>query len=132
MEVETLEEFSMVPLSPLKLLFRGFCCAGIIEILKSIILPIAKSFLKLLDIGLYSADIYSDIGLTKLLWDNCHYRYFGFSIATMFVSYMSTVLYLKKAVRQPVGWIKAICFPIYIIGVTFQKFLVALPFKGGM
>ena len=115
-------EYEYLPSNPIKMGLKGLCCAGIIDclkscgfgialilkscalefvdFLKSFVIPIVKGFLKLLDVGLYSADIYSDIGLAVLLWDNCHYNYFGFSIAIIFVSYLSTILYLKKAVHK--------------------------------
>ena len=125
-------EFNWLPTSPLKLILKGCFCTGMIpvlmiSILKSSITPIFK----LIDIGLYSADIYSDAEFTKVLWQNCHYIYFGISIGTICLSYLTTVLYLKKAMHQPVNWIKAIFYPIFIIKIIFQKFLAVLPFNSG-
>ena len=95
------------------------CCAGIISILKSAITPIFK----LLDIGLYSADVYSDFEFTRFLLVNCQWQYFGFSIGIIGVSYLTTVLFLKKAIRYPENWTKAIFFPIFVIKIFSQKFL---------
>ena len=122
-----------MPTTPFKLICEGCCCAGIVcctrifDILKSATTPISK----LVDIVLYTADLYSDFAFSKLLYDNCHYNYLAISLATIAVSYLTTVLYLKKAVRQTETWWKAIFYPVFVLKIVFQKMVSALSIKNG-
>ena len=72
-------DYSELQSSPLKSLFTLVFYHGFLGILKSAIPPI----LKLMDSGLYLADIYSDVAYTNLLYQNCHFKYFAASVATL-------------------------------------------------
>ena len=53
----------------------------------------------LLDYGLYYYDLYSDTYFTYTLANNCHWRYFTFSVGILFSSYFITVAYLRYHVQ---------------------------------
>ena len=82
-----------------------------------------KGLLKIVDLGLYVGDIYSDIGFTILLYNNCHYNYFVFSLSTFFISYLTTVVYLRLIVNYPEkSWKKAMLYPWFTMGIIVGKF----------
>ena len=53
----------------------------------------------LLDYGLYYYDLYSDSYFTYTLANNCHWKYFSFSIGILLSSYFITVAYLRYHVQ---------------------------------
>ena len=68
------------------------------------------SLSKLLEFGLYFADVTSDILLALDLNSNCHFHYFYASITIMIISYLTTVQYLIRR-NLSSGWLNATIFP---------------------
>ena len=103
-------------------------CHGCLQFAKSVISPL----MKLLDSGLYFADIYSDIAYANLLYRNCHYKYFAMAVGTIALSYLTTVFYLVKVFHVSESWRKAAIYPIRTIRIVVRKILTFLPFIKGM
>ena len=111
--------------------------------LKSMMLPVFKPFnlvfepisallkpcFKLLDFSLYVADMVSDIKFSIFLWHNCHFYYFKFSVGSIVLSYITTVLYLRLVVHYKEGWLGAIFYPLKITKVVFVKALSTISCK---
>ena len=115
---------SDIPRSPARLVCSWLCCQGFFWAFKLAISPL----LKLLDSGLYFADIYSDVAYTRLLYENCHYKYFATSIGTLALSYLTTVFYLTIVFNQRETWIRAALYPFYTVIIVMRKILAS--FRG--
>ena len=57
---------------------------------------------------LYHLDILSDVLQMHTLKENCHYLFYGSSIAILVVSFMVTAVYVKHHFN--VSWFEAICY----------------------
>ena len=57
------------------------------------------AFGPLLDYGLYYFDLYSDSYFTYTLANNCHWKYFTFSVGILLSSYLITAAYLRYHVQ---------------------------------
>ena len=80
-----------------------------------------SAFFKLLDFCLYFFDIVSDILLTKLFYENCHYNYFAFSISCLVVSYLTTVIFLIWVVHEKEKCVNAIFYPFIAPIIVMKK-----------
>ena len=96
----------------------------------SILLPLAtltfmkpifrlRSIFKILEFGLYFADVVSDIQLAIFFYLNCHYIYCMASIATLWTSYVTTAIFLVRRKLCP-GWKSAVVYPYFHFKQLFR------------
>ena len=78
------------------------------KIWMKIILTIIGPFYSL--VTLYYEDILSDVIIMITLYGNCHYKYFGLSVAILITSYFTTVLYLRFNLNET--WRRAVFYHI--------------------
>ena len=84
-----------------QMVIRAFVTCKIIAILTfGVLKKIAITALgPLLDYGLYYYDLYSDGYFTYTLANNCHWKYFTFSLGIILSSYVITAAYLRYHVQ---------------------------------
>ena len=96
----------------------------------SILLPLATltfmkpifrltSIFKILEFGLYFADVVSDIQLAIFFYLNCHYLYCLFSSLTLLTSYVTTVIFLFRRKLCP-DWKSAVIYPYFHFKQLFR------------
>ena len=92
------------------------------------LISLFKTCFKLLDTGIYIADVLSDFANAILYYKNCHFNYFYFSIGTLILSYITTVIYLTFIVHHKEKWYRALFYPYCLMEITWKKFLSHCPF----
>ena len=92
------------------------------------LISLFKTCFKLLDTGIYIADVLSDFANAILYYQNCHFNYFYFSIGTLILSYITTVIYLTFIVHHKEKWYRALFYPYCLMEITWKKFLSHCPF----
>ena len=60
-------------------------------------------------VGLYYFDLGADVFQTYNLFHNCHFKFGSFSLAIIFLSYVTTVLYIKYHLKEQ--WKVALLYP---------------------
>ena len=59
-------------------------------------------------VTLYYLDLSSDVYIMITLYGNCHFKYFGLSVAILITSYFTTVLYLRFNLNET--WRRAVSY----------------------
>ena len=82
--------------------------------------------LKVFDVGLYIADIYSDFATTALYYNTCQDTFFYISIGIFISSYFTTVFGLRYFTYYQQKWKVASFYPVFAVKILIQKTVVSL------
>ena len=82
--------------------------------------------MKLFELLLHIFDIYSDVALIMLYFQNCNYIYAIMSLSVIVLSYVSTVLALRFVVHHNVTLYQAVIYPYKTMTIVSKKALVNL------
>ena len=82
--------------------------------------------LKVVDVGLYVADIYSDFATTALYYNTCQDTLFYISIGIFISSYMTTVVGVRYFEYYQQNWKVALFYPVYAVKILIQRTVVSL------
>ena len=82
--------------------------------------------MKLFELALHIFDIYSDVALTILYYQNCNYGYAIYSMVLMVLSYISTVIALRFVVHQNETLYQAVIYPYKAMRIVSKKAFVNL------
>ena len=87
-------------------------------------MDILRIALKFFDVGLYVADIYSDIATTALYYNTCQDTFFYIAIGIFISSYLTTVVMLRYLTHYKRKWKIALFFPVFALKILIQKIVV--------
>ena len=82
--------------------------------------------MKLLEFVLHIFDIYSDVALTILYYQNCNYIGTILSLSIMVLSYVTTVIALRYVVYQNETLYQAVIYPYKTMRIVLKKAFVNL------
>ena len=80
--------------------------------------------IKLFEMALPIFDIYSDVALTILYYQNCNYYLAIFSLSVIIHSYISTVMALRFVVHHNETLFQAVIYPYKTMRIVSKKVFV--------
>ena len=82
--------------------------------------------MKVFELGLHLFDIYSDVALTILYYQNCNLYYAINSLLIMVLSYISTLIALRFGVHNNETLYQAVIYPYKTMRIVSKKAFVNL------